>query len=318
MREPLEKPECGNTGGVAAEVAISELRIPSLVRARLADYSELAKFRLSLLVLVVTAAGYGVGSGAASIDFAGMAHVILGTALVAFAANAFNQILERDFDRLMPRTANRPLPAGRLSVPEAMAFAVLTALAGTAHLWLFVNGLSASLAVLTLLIYVTVYTPLKRLTWLNTLFGAVPGALPPVIGYAGAAGTLDVVSLSLFAILFFWQMPHFFSIAWLYRDDYARGGYRMLSVVDASGQALGRQTVWHAMLLIPVSLWPWQLGVAGPAYAAAAVALGLSFFAVSVRFACGQSRATARALLLASIAYLPLVMAALLADHRPF
>ncbi len=316
MREPLEKND-PVAGGMQAEMAAPALPLAA-ERARLADYAELAKFRLSLLVLVVTAAGYGVGAAAGGIELAGMVHVVIGTALVAFAANALNQIMERDFDRLMPRTADRPLPSGRMSLGEAVGFTLISAVLGTLYLLLLVNALAATLAALTLLLYVTVYTPLKRVTWLNTLAGAVPGAIPPVIGYAGASGVLDVVALSLFAILFVWQMPHFFSIAWLYREDYARGGYRMLSVVDPTGRALGRQTVWHAMMLVPVSIWPWQLGVAGPAYAGTAVFLGIGFLAFSVRFACRQSRPTARALLIASIAYLPLVMAALLADLRPF
>ncbi|MCG8405799.1 MAG: heme o synthase [Phycisphaerales bacterium] len=280
-------------------------------KRRLADYVELAKFRLSLLVLVVTAVGYCLGAESA-IQVMGLFHVVLGTALVAFAANALNQYLERDLDRLMRRTADRPIPSGRMQPVEALAFGIVSAAAGFVYLTILVNFLAGILAVVTLLLYIVVYTPLKRRTSLNTLAGAVPGAIPPMIGWVAARGRLDTTAWILFAILFVWQLPHFFAIAWMYREDYARAGYRMISLVDSNGAAIARQTVFFTVVLLGVSLTPLVIGIAGVAYLVGAVFLGMLLLAVAVRFAADRTLVSARSLLVASIMYLPLLMFLLL------
>lgn len=314
MTPPLEQAEVGLSGGGAPDFIVS--REPSVLShgsSRLADYADLAKVRLSLLVLLVTAAGFCLG-GQAGVNLVALVHVILGTAMVAVAASAVNQVVERDFDRLMRRTANRPIPSGRMPAAEALAFGVASAAAGLAYLAVFTNLLAASLAGLTLVLYIAVYTPLKRYTVLNTLVGAVPGAIPPLIGYAAAREALDPMAWALFAILFFWQLPHFFAIAWIYREDYARGGYKMLSAVDATGRAIGRQAFWFSLLLLAASLVPTVIGAAGVAHLIGALVLGLGMLALCGRFAAARSRANARTVLLASIIYLPLLMTLMLLE----
>ncbi|MBX3395757.1 MAG: heme o synthase [Phycisphaerae bacterium] len=278
----------------------------SPIRNRVADFLQLSKFRLSLLVLAMTAVGYGLAAGS-SATAAGLFHVIFGTALVAFAANAGNQVMERRHDARMVRTSGRPIPAGRVTPLGGVVFSVLTGAGGFAYLLLVVNSLAALLALSTLVLYLVVYTPLKRVTSLNTLVGAVPGAIPPMIGVAAAAGALTVDAWLLFAILFVWQIPHFFSIAWLYREDYARGGYRMLSVVDPSGRSISRQTILFTIALLLVSLTPAFVGRAGMAYLFGAGTLGYGLLICAIRFACSRDRRSARSMLLASIAYLPLL-----------
>ena len=314
MRRPHEK----NDGSMPSGAIPTELASPSGLaleltsKGRLADYCELAKLRLSLLVLFVTAAGFCLGA-TGPISIVSLLYVVFGTGLVAFGANALNQVLERDFDRLMVRTADRPIPSGRIAPGEALAFSLLAATSGCLLLAMAANGQAALLAFVTLLLYVGLYTPLKRLTSLNTLVGAVPGAIPPLIGFVAARGELTVEALLLFAIVFFWQMPHFFAIAWLYREDYRRGGYRMLSVVDPSGRAIGLQTVIFCGLLVAVSFLPAALGIADFTYLAGAAVLGFAMAIISIRFAILRTASTARMLLLASIAYLPPLMMLLLA-----
>jgi len=318
MKEPVEKSDGSlPSGSVSADVLTSSrLAAGSWWRRRVYDYSELAKVRLSLLVIFVTAAGFCLGVGG-PVDILGLIHVLVGTSLVAFAANTLNQVIEREPDRLMHRTADRPLPSGRVSPAEATAFGFVLAAVGIAQLSTLSNVLAASLATATFLLYLLVYTPLKRRTPLNTLVGAVPGAIPPMIGFAAAAGTLDATAWVLFAMLFLWQLPHFFSIAWLYREDYARGGYKMLSVVDASGRAISRQTVVFTILLLVCSLVPAWLGMVGRAYPLGASLLGGGLLFVAIRFAQDRDRSSARNLLLASIAYLPLVTMLLVLTHIP-
>jgi len=278
---------------------------------RAGDYLELAKFRLSLLVLVVAAAGYGLGASG-PIDLWGLLQTLGGIGLVAFAANALNQVLEREYDAVMRRTRNRPIPAGRVTASEALIFAGLCGAGGI--LWLdgAANTLAAALAGLTLLTYVWIYTPAKRRTGLNTLIGAVPGALPPVIGYAASSGTVTVEAGLLFAIVYCWQMPHFYSIAWMYRDDYARGGYRMLSVVDPGGDRISRQSVVFMGLLLFATLLPAVFADWPVIYLCGAGSLGFWLGVFVVRFAAERSRENARAVLLASIAYLPALVGLLL------
>lgn len=283
-------------------------------RYRLADFYELTKPRIAMLVVLTAVVGFLAGSeGPAA--WATLAHLAIGTALCAGAAGVLNQVLERETDALMRRTLSRPIPAGRISTGEGAAFGVAIAVASCLYLWAFVGWLTASLAVCTLASYLLVYTPLKRRTSLNTIVGAVPGALPPVGGWAAARGDIGIEAVCLFAILFLWQLPHFLAIAWMYRDDYARGGLAMLPVVDGGGGATGRQVALFTLALVPISLAPAVLGSAGGLYFAGALALGLIFLTVGVRMAFARTSSAARGLLLASIAYLPLLLGLLVADR---
>jgi protoheme IX farnesyltransferase len=242
-------------------------------------------------------------------DLALVAHAVIGTALVASGASGLNQWVERDSDARMRRTENRPLPAGRLVPAEALALGVVLAAGGLVYLLASVRQpLTAGLAGLALVGYVGVYTPLKRITTLNTLVGAVPGALPPVIGWTAVTGRLDVQALSLFLIVFVWQVPHFLAIAWMYRDDYARAGFRILPVQDARGEQTGREMVRYCLTLIPVSLLPAALELAGPLYVVAALVLGGLFLRSCVGFARSPSLVRGRRALRASLIYLPCLL----------
>jgi protoheme IX farnesyltransferase len=288
---------------------VAHIQSSTNVLERASAFVELAKPRIGILVLIVTALGYYLAlpfpAGAASLSI--LIHTLVGTALIASGANASNQVIEAPFDGRMPRTQNRPVPSGRLSVFEASAFASLISLAGFLHLLVFVNVLTALVAASSLIIYVFIYTPLKRRTWLCVFVGAISGAVPPVIGWAAGAGTLTWMALVPFGVLFFWQLPHFASIAWLYRDDYRMGGYPMLSVIDTDGSRTSRHLLAHTVWLILVSCIPLFVGFSGVRYAAEAVVLGLVFLAFGVRFVLRPSRGAARAHVLASIVYLPLL-----------
>ncbi len=283
---------------------------------RWATYSELTKLRVSSLVLVATAVGFMAGwdGGWSAGVLLRLCNTILGTALVAVAANALNQLFEIEHDRKMERTAGRPLPTGRLTSQEVVAFSVTAVVVGVAYLGVAVNEVAACLAAMTFLSYVFVYTPLKRTTSMCVLVGAVPGALPPVIGWAGATGRIGFEAWLLFAIVFFWQLPHFAAIAWQYRDDYARAGYPMLAVVDKDGTRTSLHVVTHSVALIIASLLPALYGVSGVVYGLGAVALGMAFLACGVWFVVNKSSASARVHVIASIVYLPLLLALLLID----
>ena len=278
---------------------------------RFTDFVTLTKPRLNSLVVVTTGVGYLAAR--AGVDGAALAHTTIGAALVAGAAAALNQIAERDLDERMPRTRDRPLAAGRLQPGEAAAFALLLALAGLAQIAVGANALAACLALATLVSYAAVYTPLKRKTHWAVLVGAVPGALPVVIGWA-AARPLSVGAWSLFALLFVWQLPHFLALAWMYRDDFGRAGLPLLAVVDATGRRTARHLVAYSVLLVPVSLAPAWLGVAGPGYAGGTALLGVGLLALASRFAAHRSSERARVLFRATLVYLPLVWMLLLAD----
>lgn len=280
----------------------------------LADLVELTKPRITLMVVLTTAAGYVLGA-TGHLGLARMTLTVFGTLLLAGGASALNMVMERDADGRMLRTANRPLPAGRLDLEPACAFGVLFALAGVAVLILAVDVLPALLGAGTLLAYLFVYTPLKKVTPLSTIVGAVPGAMPPLIGWAASSGGIDHGGLTLFGILFFWQLPHFFAIAWLYRDDYARGGFATLPVVDPLGARTAAQSVIFTVALVAMSLLPVVLDPAAWPYGVVAVVLGAWFFLAAVRFARTRSRVTARRLMLQSIAYLPLLLGAMLLDR---
>jgi protoheme IX farnesyltransferase len=294
----------------AAAVCPSE---PALVRV-LADYVELAKPRIAVLVLFTVAAGALMAGGGLA-DWKLLLHVIFGTALLAAGGSALNQFLERHSDALMQRTANRPLPAGRLQPAQVLFFGAALSVFGLAYLAVAVpHPLTALVALATLLGYVFVYTPLKQFTWLNTLVGAVPGALPPVIGWTAVRGTLEPEALILFAILFLWQLPHFLAIAWIYRDDYTRAGLQMLPVVDPDGRRTARHMVGFCLALLVASVLPAVTGSLGLLYLSGALVLGLGLFGTTIRFARTHSEADARRVLWASLVYLPVLLALLLLD----
>jgi protoheme IX farnesyltransferase len=285
-----------------------------LLGRRVADYLELTKPRIALMVLLTVAAGALLAS-AGTPDWGIVGHTLAGTALVAAGASALNQLFERESDQLMRRTENRPLPAGRLAPLEVLLFGVLLGSGGVWYLTMSLHQpLAALLAALTFVSYVFIYTPLKRMTTLNTLVGAIPGALPPVIGWAAVRGSIDPEIGALFLILFLWQVPHFLAIAWIHRDDYGRAGLCMLPVVDRDGAMSGRQMVSYCLALIPASLTPLVIGHAGPIYLAGAILLGVGFLGFAVAFAQARSLLRARAVLRASLVYLPVLLALLLLD----
>lgn len=282
-------------------------------RSRWVDLYELTKPRMNFLVLITTMVGFYVASPAA-VDWLLLLNTLIGTALTAAAASVLNQFVERDLDALMPRTRERPLPAGRVAPADALRLGVLLGICGVIYLTLLVNPLTALLGLLTLTSYVLIYTPLKRHTSLNTVIGAVPGALPPVMGFAAAQGALSPQALALFGVLFFWQMPHFLAIAILYRKDYAAAGFKMLPVIDEDLTLTSRQIVLYAAALIPVSLLPSLLGMAGAVYFTCAVLLGLAFLSFGVSCATSRTRTDARKLFLASVIYLPLLLGVMMFD----
>ena len=281
---------------------------------RPANYVTLAKPRLNLLVLLTTAAGlYLASPGGVALPV--LVHTLLGTALVAGGAAALNQVWERDTDALMRRTRTRPIASGRLRVSEGLVFGVGLSAAGLVELAVWVNPISAGVAALTLGSYVLMYTPLKRRTSFATLVGAVPGALPPVIGWVAATGSLTPPAFVLFGIAFFWQMPHFLAIAWLYRDEYEAAGIPLLPVLEPDGRRTGRQALLYGAALLPVSLLPPLVGLAGGFYLVVATVLGLTMIGLSAGFARDRSNPAARRLFLFSIIYLPLLWGTLVADR---
>ena len=291
----------------------------SLVRSRVADrgltadWLALLRPRMAAMVFLVALVGALLAGGPAG-GLVGALEAALYVTLVTGCASVLNQVLERDTDALMQRTKHRPLVTGRVQVAPAIAFAVLLAVAGTAGLALRFNLLSALLTLATLVAYVAVYTPLKRVSTLNTVVGAIPGAAPPLLGYVALAGEVGPWAWSLFATIFAWQFPHFMAIAWMYREDYARAGHRMLPAIPGAEGLAGRHSVLYGLALIPVSLLPVMKGLAGPLYAVGALGLGAAYLAASVAFALREERRRARALLLASLAYLPLLFALILVD----
>ncbi len=284
------------------------------VAARLADYVMLMKPRISLLVLLTVSAGFALGSTDGWHPVL-LANALFGVALVATASSSFNQWLERDSDALMQRTRNRPLPSGRLSPAEVLLFGLVAGVLGIAWLAAFVDAVTAVLATLTLVLYVGVYTPLKRRTSFGTAVGAIPGAMPPVLGWAAAGAPLDAAAFSLFALLFLWQFPHFLAIAWIYRDQYARAGLRMLPARGQMPRVTGLMAVGYAVVLVPLSLFPAACGLAGNTYLVVALALSCGYLAAAVRFATHESLRSARGLLWTSLVYLPLILATLVWDH---
>ena len=285
------------------------------LRAWLQDWSELAKARLSLLVLLTTLVGLYCGA-AGRLEFWRTLCTLLGTSLVAAAAAVLNEWLERDLDAKMTRTANRPLPAGRVGPDEALVGGAGMAGIGLATLYFGVHAPAAFLAAATLALYLFVYTPMKRWTAFNTLVGAVPGAIPPLIGFTAGRGRIEMEGWALFSILFLWQIPHFMAIAWRYREDYRRAGFRMLPCRDEEGRVTGLVSVLYCCALLPASLWPVALEAAGWLYGVGAVSLGLGYTYFAGSFAWKPSPASARNLFLSSILYLPLLLILLVSDSR--
>lgn len=298
-----------------ATVAPSKAR-PAADRSTLAALATLTKPRIVVLVLVTVAVGFVLGDRGEGRPLV-LACALLGTGLVAAGASVWNQVLERDRDALMRRTAGRPLPAGQVGVVAAAAFGTVLALGGIAALVAGTTPLAAGVAALTFVLYAFVYTPLKPLTTLNTAVGAIPGALPPVIGWAAAAGALGAEAASLFLIVFLWQFPHFLAIAWIHRDDYARGGHRMLPRYDPTGAITGRQATLYALALVPVALLPTLDGLAGPAYFVGALGFSLYYLVAASRFWANVGESSARRLLGASFLHLPATLILLVIDRIP-
>jgi protoheme IX farnesyltransferase len=280
------------------------------------DYFELTKPRITWLILMSTAIGYYFGIESwRSLDWVSLFHTIFGTGLIASGTAALNQWYEREADSKMRRTNHRPIPSGRIVPHRALWFGIALSVAGFLELWLAVNLLSGVLGAVTLLAYLCLYTPLKQRSWLSTTVGAAPGAMPPMIGYAAAAGAITFEAWVLFAILFLWQFPHFYAIAWMYREDYARAGIRMLPVVEPSGRSTARQIVICGLALIPVSLAPSMVGMTGWLYLLGALTLGCCFLYSGVRVAMDRTALRARAVLMASVIYLPLLYGLMLVDR---
>jgi protoheme IX farnesyltransferase len=275
-------------------------------RERVAAYAELTKPRITFLIVLTSAAGFALASRGA-VDYVGLFRSLLGIALLSSGIAALNQYAERDLDGLMRRTASRPLPSGKLAPWEALAFGAGITILAEIYLLVLVNPLSALLGLTVIAGYVFAYTPLKTRTTLSTLVGAFPGAVPPLIGWTAARGTISLEGWILFAILFLWQFPHFLAIAWMYREDYARAGILMLPVVEPDGRVTAQQIVVYTVMLLPVSLLPTVMGMAGRVYFVGAIVLGLLFLYSSLRAAFSMSRQQARRLLLASVLYLPLL-----------
>src|SRR5690349_3193406 len=275
-------------------------------RERVAAYVELTKPRITFLIVLTSAAGFALASRG-RLDYVAMLRALLGIALLSSGIATLNQYAERELDALMRRTASRPLPSGKLAAWEALAFGAGITIAAEIFLLVFVNPLSALLGLTVIAGYVFAYTPLQTKTSLSTMVGAFPGAVPPLIGWTAARGSVSLEGWVLFAILFLWQFPHFLAIAWMYREDYSRAGILMLPVVEPDGRVTAQQIVIYTLMLLPVSLLPVALGMSGRIYLYGAIVLGLLFLYSSLRAAFSMSRQQARRLLLASVLYLPLL-----------
>jgi heme o synthase len=278
------------------------------------DYIALTKPRITWLILMSTGVGYFFGARG-SWHLLTLFHTIVGTGLIASGTAALNQWYEREADGKMKRTQARPLPAGRLDARKALVFAIFISLAGFVELWLGANLLSALLGLFTLLCYLFVYTPLKQRSPHSTTIGSIPGAMPPLIGFAAASGTLTWEAWVLFAILFLWQFPHFYAIAWMYREDYARAGIRMLPVVEPDGRSTARRILLYSLALIPISLMPKFLDMTGTLYLYGALVLGVLFLYAGLKIRTERTRQQARRVLLASVVYLPVLFSLMLLDR---
>ena len=292
-------------------VAVEERSLPVSVR----DLWEMTKPGITLMVTLTAGLGFLLAEQSSTFSFLLLVHTLLGTALVSAGASVLNHVLERDTDALMHRTANRPLPAGRMNPDAALLFGVVVGVLGLVELALGTNLLTALLGAAALSGYVFVYTPLKRISSFATVIGAIPGAIPPMMGWAAVRNELDLAAWVLFGILFFWQLPHFLAIAWLCREDYARGGFPMLPVLDPEGIRTGRQAILYGAALVPLSLLPSLLGLMGAVYFFGALAFGLAYLGFSFGFAAARSNPGARRLMLASLLYFPSLLLVMLVDR---
>ena len=282
-------------------------------RNQLNSYIELSKPSILTLVLVTTFLGYYLGMGGHP-NWLQAVPLLLGAAMVCAGSSALNHYLEREFDSKMMRTCRRPIPSGRIQAANALYFGIILIFTGLFILYVKTNILTAFLSLLTAFLYVLVYTPLKRVSWINTTIGAIPGAIPPLGGWATATGTLNFDAGILFLILFLWQHPHFFAIAWIYREDYARGGFKMLPCVEPDGNSTFRQIVLFSVLLIPVTLVPAITGLSGGFYYYGALASGIILLIIAYRLNMSRSLVDARRLLKATVFYLPLLLCLIMLD----
>jgi heme o synthase len=290
--------------------------VPAGIGARIGAFVELTKPGIVRMVLVTAGTGFFMASGLGHpLNMWLFLHALIGIGLAASGACGLNEYAEWEADGRMRRTAGRPVPSGRMSPRAALYFSTALVLGGLMHLQLFVGALPAALVALTVVTYVLIYTPLKRVTWTATLVGAVPGALPILAGWTAGGGGISAPGLALFGILFLWQMPHFYALAWIYREDYARGGFRMLTTLDPDGARTGRQIVLFGTLLLPVSLLPSLLGLTGGLYLAAALVLGLAFLGLGIAMALQRDDRRAMRLFLGSVAYLPLLLLTMAVDR---
>lgn len=305
----------------ATTIPLSDFR--TRASSLLRDYAELTKLRVTSLIVMTAWCGYFFGAHKAGVSWLnwGLFHALLGIGLVSSGTAALNEVMEQDVDAQRRRTAMRPLPAGRMSRLHATSVGVLAAVGGSIYLAIFTNPLTGLLTFLTSVVYLAAYTPLKRISPICTFVGAFPGAMPGVLGWTAARGQLEWGALVLFAILFVWQFPHFFSIAWLYREDYAKGGVRMLPVVEEDGRSTARRILAYSVVLIPVSIIPTLMGMAGRMYLVGATALGLGllYFGIRLAFlglplASAPSKMRARHVLQATVVYLPLLFALMMAN----
>ena len=283
-------------------------------RMRTAAFVELTKPRIAFMLVLTAAAGFYLGTSGA-FDFVLFANAMIGIAILAFGVATLNQYVERTTDSLMDRTKNRPIPTQRVTATEGLVFGVLQCLVAEIYLFFLVNPLTAGLGLSVVVGYVLLYTPLKTKTSASTAIGAIPGAMPPLMGWTAAANETSAGAWALFMLLFLWQFPHFLAIAWLYREDYAKAGIRMLPVVEPEGRITARQIVLFAIMLVPVSLAPFFLGFAGIAYLIGAAILGLWFLLESVLMARAKTNPRAKRLLMVSVLYLPLIFGLLVIDH---
>lgn len=292
---------------------IQETKVTN-VREKLAAYLELTKPRIAFMLVLTSAAGFYLGSNG-NFNFTLFINSVIGITLLAFGVATLNQFIERKTDALMERTANRPLPTGKITPSEALIFGVLQCVVAELYLLFLVNGLTAALGLVVIVGYVLLYTPLKTKTSASTAIGAIPGAMPPLMGWTAAANEIMLGAWILFALLFLWQFPHFLAIAWMYRKQYANAGIKMLPVVEPEGKITARQIVIFTILLLPVSVAPYFFGVSGVIYLVGASLLGLWFLWTSIQAARAKSDEMARKLLLVSVMYLPIIFALMVFNH---
>ena len=298
-------------------VTAAEIQEPRVigVRERMAAFAELTKPRIAFMLVLTAAAGFYLGNEG-NFEFGLFANSMIGIALLAFGVATLNQYIERRTDLLMTRTAGRPIPTGRVTPNEALVFGILQCVVSELYLFFLVNPLTAVLGLTVIVGYVLLYTPLKTRTSACTAIGALPGAMPPLMGWTSASNEITLGAWALFAMLFLWQFPHFLAIAWMYREDYAKAGIKMLPVVEPSGRLTARQIVLFTVMLVPVSLAPYFLGFAGPVFLIGAALLGIWFLIESLRTARAKTTLKARRLLLVSVLYLPLILALAVLDHH--